>query len=149
MVRIIRYITFPLVFLLSLVLCNLILAPIIGVFYSFCEIVVSLFSSEPPNLLWGFVIEPAIISGMCAYCSFMLALLVYPGDNGKIPIIICSSILIIILIYSVVAFNTGINTLIELNPKESFDNISKPRFYVSIFSTLVGCSYAVYTILKR
>jgi hypothetical protein len=149
MVRILRYTTFPLVFLLSLMLCGKILAPILGFFFSFCEIVASLLSSEPPNFLWEFVIEPAIISGICGYCSFMLALLVYPGDNRMIPIVICSSILIVILIFYVIAFNTGINTLIDLNPNESFEDISKPRFYVSIFSTLVGYSYAVYTLLKR
>ena len=149
MVRILRYIFFPLVFLLSLMLCGIILAPILGFFYSFCEILASLLSSEPPNFLWEFVLEPAMISGICAYCSFMLALLVYPGKNHIIPIVICSSILIVILIFCVIAFNTGINILLEMNPNESLADISKPGFYISIFSNLVGYSYAVYALLKR
>ena len=150
MVRILRYIFFPIVFLLSLMLCNIILAPILGFFYSFMEILAYFISSEPPSFLWEFVIEPAMISGICAYCSFMLALLVYPGNNHIIPILICSSILIVLLIFTVIVFNTTINILLEINSNESLEDISKPRFYISIFSTLIGYTFAAFTVqLKR
>ena len=149
LVRILRYIAFPLVFLLSLILCGKILAPIIDFFYSLIENFSSLFTSYSPSFLWEFVIEPASISGICAYLSILLALLVYPGDNSKIPIVICSSILIVILIFYVFFINAGFNILLELSPNESFEDISKPRLYISAFSMLVGYSYAVYKLLSE
>lgn len=144
MKKIVGYIFFVPIFLLTNVLCNNILVPVLEFFFRMMSLAVT----TPPTFLWQFIIEPAIITGSCIYISLSLSILVYPGINKTIPIVICSVILLLINLLSVYLFNSLYNLLLELDPN-SLEEISTTKFYIGVISTLVGYAFGVYGCLNE
>lgn len=145
MKRVLGYTFFLPVFLISSVICNIILRPIL----EFIDKIFSFISFEPPSFLWEHITEPAMIGGICVYASLKASLWVYPGNNELVPIVVCISSLLVLNIFQIFIFNEAYNLITELNPNESLDDISKPRIYVYFISNVVGYLFAYYLIKKE
>ena len=144
--KIFRYIIFLPAFYVVFILSNLIITPIISLFFDLIGIILSLMN-EPKSFFGEFIFEPALIICCCSIISLKSASKIYPGYNKIIPIVLCSILTLILIISSIYLINDLSTTIGSF--KLFSGSLPKFKLYLLVFSNLVGYSFAVYNVLKE
>lgn len=151
--KIIRYIFFFPVFVLSYFILNLVLTPILSYILVIFDFITGFFFSSPKRgLLEGLFVDTMFVKIIITFLSVSIGNYVYPNEDKKIPVLINSTILILFHIGVIVFFFNSMSIigdmLTEEDLNEVFEGVSKTKIIMEFLGGLFGTGFVVYFSLK-
>ena len=151
--KIIRYIFFVPVFVITYFILNLVLTPLLSFVIEILGKITSYFYSFPERgILEGLFFDTFFIKSMITYISISIGNYVYPNEDKRISVLINSTLLILFLIGVMVLFFNSMSTigniLTEDELNEVMDGVSKTKIIIEFLGGLVGTGFIVYQSYK-
>lgn len=151
---ILGYLFYIPVFILSYFILNMIFVPIINLIFVFFDYISDIFYSSPQR---GFLEEvfarSFFIKLFVTVSSLSISNVVFPKKNKKIPVIVNSILLILILIGGIIYTFYSINILEDLFPKEEvkelLEGVSKLKIIMEFLGGLIGIISVFYFYKKE
>jgi hypothetical protein len=152
--KLIRYIIFVPVFVVSYFILNLVLTPLLSYVFEMLNLIIDFFYSVPKRgLLDGLFIDTYFIKGLISMISILIGNYVYPNEDKRIPVLINSTISILILIGVIVFFFNSMSIigdmLTEEELNEVFEGVSKTKIIVEFLGGLTGTGVVGYLSYKN
>lgn len=153
MKKILAYIFFLPIFVVTQILTNLLFAPIlrwiVNLFNRFVDFASTYLGWEPIGYLGENILQPALITAVCLYVALAAATSVFPKNTDlKIPVILCSIVLLIQSIASMVAVESAIDLLVDLGSEVEDSEFSRFDFYIKVIAHFCGYIGAVYFLFE-
>lgn len=153
MKKILAYIFFLPIFVVTLTLTNVLLAPIlqwiVNLFNRFVDFASTYLGWESIGYLGENILQPALITAVCVYVALAAATSVFPKNTDlKIPVLFCSIILLIQSIASLVLVESAIDLLADLGSEVEDAEFSRSDFYIKAFAHFCGYVGAVYFLFE-